>query len=796
MNDHEFPDSPSEALRHASWISPSETHPAELHPTKAGTRPAYWLRSSFAWSPAQGTATVTATAHGIYELFINGTRVGDEELTPGFTSYRKRLQVQEWDITDLLVEGMNAISALLSDGWFRGRHGFERRADGFGTETAFLASVCSPAGVLAASDETWESSESHITRADLMDGQTVDFRRFRSQSDTTTADGWLPVVARHGGLYDNRDRLVRPVAPPVRRTEELSPVSIAAPAPGVTVVDFGQNINGWVRLGGLGPEGTRTTLRHGEVLDDSGLLSTTNIQAFDFASKAPLPAGQIDEVISAGRPSDVFEPRHTTHGFRYVQIEGRAGPIPPEDITAVVVHTDLKRSGTFECSDPRLNSLHDAILWSFRGNACDVPTDCPQRERSGFTGDWQVFVDTAALMFDVSGFSTKWLRDLVADQWPDGRVPTVVPNPAGDGPSGNVFEDLATGSAGWGDAAVFVPWSLWRAYGDREILAEAFPSMCAWVDYAASSAADGRHLDRSAERPIPLPHEQYLWDTGFHFGEWLEPDTPPNPDPSRDHGIVATAFLYRSATLLARTATVLGDSRAETRYATLAGHVLAAWQAEYLDSKGRLSEESQGHYVRALAFGLVPPALQPLTAARLVELIRQNHNRLGTGFLATGLLLPTLADHGYPDVAYELLLTGGTPSWLGMLDAGATTMWEWWDGITSGGARGSLNHYSKGAVGSFLYTHVAGIRLPENPDVTGTAYRTVTIAPQPGGGITSACAAVETLHGRISIAWQIERGKFTLQVGIPRGVAATIELPDGTRHTASAGTHHFISATG
>ena len=777
---------PRDALREAVWISPVETEAAA-----PGMRPAYWLRSNFTWTTQDGKATIHATAHGLYELFVNGSRVGDEELTPGFTSYRKRLQVQSWDITDLLVSGENTIWVLLSDGWFRGRHGFERRADGFGRDTAFLAGVSTPARMLAVTNDAWRSSESHITRADLMDGQTVDFRLYHARNESTTPDGWVPAVTRQGGLYDNRERLVGPDAPPVRRVEDLSPAGVSVPMPGVTVVDFGQNINGWVRLSELGPEGTLTTLRHGEVLDEAGLVSTENLRAFDFASKTPLPAGQVDEVISAGRPGDAFEPRHTTHGFRYVQLERRGSPVLPEDVTAVVVHTGLQRTGTFECSDSRLNALHDAILWSFRGNACDVPTDCPQRERSGFTGDWQVFVDTAALMFDVSGFSEKWLQDLTADQWPDGRVPTVVPNPAGDGPSGNFFEDLATGSAGWGDAAVLVPWSLWRAYGNKDALARALPSMRRWVDYAASAAASARHPDREAVQPTPQPHEKFLWDTGFHFGEWLEPDSPPNPDPSRDHGIVATAFLFRSATLLARTANVLGEQETATAYQSLAASVRAAWQAEYLDTAGRLSEESQGHYVRALAFGLVPPELEDLTAARLAELIRLNHDRLGTGFLSTGLLLPTLADHGYLELAYELLLASGTPSWLGMLESGATTMWEWWDGVTSSGARGSLNHYSKGAAGSFLSPHLAGIHIPEKPDEAGTAYRTVTIAPQPGGGITSASAAVVTPHGRISSDWTSSHGVFSLHVQIPHAVRACVRLPDGSVHAVTGGSHRF-----
>lgn len=796
-----------DALRDAVWISAVETGSAE-----PGRRPAYWLRGSFtrphetqdADSSANGRTVVHATAHGVYELFVNGTRVGEDELTPGFTSYRKRLQVQQWDITDLLVHGENVVAALLSDGWFRGRHGFERRADGFGTETAFLATVTNAAGTqtFLATGESWLGRESHITRADLMDGQTTDFRRLDSAwlrarqagQTSTTADGWVPVVRPAGPLYEDRSRLVLPVSPPARRIDEILPVRMTTPAPGITVADFGQNINGWIRLGGLGPEGTRTVLRHGEVLDTAGLVSTENIRAFNFASKTQLPAGQVDEVVSAGRPEDVFEPRHTTHGFRYVQIEKRSGTVAAEDITAVVVHSPLDRTGWFECSDPRLNALLDAISWSFRGNACDVPTDCPQRERSGFTGDWQVFVDTAALMFNVAAFSDKWLRDLAADQWPDGRVPTVVPNPAGDGPSGNAFEDLAAGSAGWGDAAVLVPWSLWRAYGDKQALARAFPAMHGWVDYAAAAAAGARHPERSGRRTAPLAHEQFLWDTGFHFGEWLEPDSPPNPDPSRDHGIVATAYLFRSASVLARAAKVLGNEAAAAKYGGLAEHVLAAWRTEYLDENGILGEESQGHYVRALAFGLVPEALAPRTAARLVQLIRANRNRLGTGFLATGMLLPVLADHGYPDVAYELLLSTGTPSWLGMLDAGATTMWEWWDGVTEQGARGSLNHYSKGAVGSFLFTHLAGIRLPEHPAQEETAYRRLTIAPQPGGGITAASAALVTPRGRISAAWTLEHGQFTLEVDLPCGVEAAVELPDGSTRLVAGGSHQFSAS--
>ena len=363
-----------------------------------------------------------------------------------------------------------------------------------------------------------------------------------------------------GALYDDRSRLVDATAPPVRRVETLAPASVTRPRPGTAVIDVGQEINGWMRLADLGPRGTHLTLTHGEVLDDDGLVSTENLRAFVFATGERLPAGQVDEVISAGRDGDVFEPRHTTHGFRYVQVDGVPDDWDAAGARAIVVHTDLRPVGAFACSDERLNRLHEVVRWSFRGNACDIPTDCPQRERSGFTGDWQVFVATAALLYDVQGFSEKWLADLVADQWADGRVPTVVPNPAGDGPSGVVFEDLSAGSAGWGDAAVLVPWEHWRLYGDLAVLRRHLPSMLAWVGYAAGAAASARHPDRVAARPVPAPHEEFLWDTGFHFGEWLEPGVPRSPIRRVDHGIVATAFLHRSARLTSAAAELVGDA--------------------------------------------------------------------------------------------------------------------------------------------------------------------------------------------------------------------------------------------
>ncbi|MGY3317692.1 family 78 glycoside hydrolase catalytic domain [Arthrobacter sp. TE12232] len=778
----------TELLDGATWIRPCE--PVDPGP---GSRPAYVVRLDVELPADVAAANLAATAHGIIEVFLNGRRVGDEELVPGFTAYRKRLQVFEWDVAGYLHGGTNRVEVLLSDGWFRGRHGFERRADGFGIETALLLGLKGSSGSGEAfhvvSDGTWSSAPSHIIRADLMDGQSVDFRRL--DGDGGVDGPWSAVSIGTGALYDDGSRLIPTSAEPVRRIDTFPPVGVSSPRPGTAVVDFGQNLNGWVRLTSLGPRDTHLVLTHGEVLAGSGLVSTENLRSFIFATGDLLPAGQIDEVISSGRPGETFEPRHTTHGFRYVQIDGLPGALDPEDIRAVVVHTDLLPTGSFSCSDAALNALHTAGVWSFRGNACEIPTDCPQRERSGFTGDWQVFVGTAAFLYDVQAFSDKWLADLAADQWADGRVPTITPNPAGGKPSGVFFEDLSAGSAGWGDAAVVVPWELWRAYGDEGILRRQLPSMQAWVDYAARSAAANRHPARADRRPVPAAWETFLWNSGFHFGEWLEPGVPPAPNPATDHSIVATAFLHRSAALLAASAKVLGEKELEAKYSTVAAGAREAWQCEFLTGHGRLSIEAQAHYARGLAFGLFPAGDREAAAGRLAELIEQTSGRLGTGFLSTGQLLPALADHGKAEEAYAVLLSRGTPSWLGMLENGATTVWEWWDGVAQGEVRGSLNHYSKAAVLSFLYTHVAGIRLSEHPTADDAAYRHVTIAPVPGGGLDWAQASLHTPQGLLSSAWRIVDGDFVLDVSLPPGTRARVELPNGTVLAAEGGQRTF-----
>ncbi|UQX87412.1 glycoside hydrolase family 78 protein [Jatrophihabitans telluris] len=780
----------------ASWIGVAEPErPAQ------GSRPAYWLRS-IVDLPADATVRLHVTSLGLHEVFLNGERVGDEELAPGYTQYLRRVQRRSHDISGLVHPGRNVVAVLLADGWFRGQVGMPRLADQFGTELALRLQVEAALDtgwtVLAGTDPSWQTSVSHVSAADLIGGQREDRRAvdpavhdpaFEPAGGTGSARSrsggrWQPAVAR-----DVDVAIVAGVAAPIRRIEQVRPISVS-PVEGTdaVIVDLGQNINGWVRLGDLGVAGSRIELRHGESLDKDGDLTTSHLDVNVPIFPEPLPLGQIDEVVSAGVDGDWFEPRLTTHGFRYVRIAGHSGRLTEADITGVVVHSDLRRTGWFECSDERLNRLHEAAVWSLRGNMCGIPTDCPQRERAGWTGDWQVFAPTAAYLYDVLGFTRSWLRDVALDQRADGCVANMSPCPPGEGfasPVGGV-----NGSAGWGDVVVSAPWDLHEAYGDLALLRETFSIASAWVEFAARTAAQGRHPSRTARRPEAAPHETYLWDTGFHWGEWLEPGfqlTDFGAFAAADKAEVATAYLHRSAATLARTGALLGaDAATLARYSELAEGTRAAWQAEFVGVDGRLAAQTQAAHVRALAFGLVPQDLRATIADRLVELIAEAGGHLRTGFLSTGLLLPTLADNGHLDAAYELLLQDSEPSWLTMIDRGGTTVWEHWNGIDADGvAHDSLNHYSKGAVVSFLHRQVAGLQ-PTEP-----GYRSFRVQPRPGGGINWARTTHECPYGPIDVSWYQDGPIFRLDVAVPGGTSAEVVLPDGRRHAVGPGTHRW-----
>jgi len=759
-------------LEPADWVA-RFIEPYESVRADPGQRPAYVLRHEFELGDVHPDARLYASAHGIYETFLNGRRVGDFELTPGTTSYSNNLDVQTYAVGNLLVDGTNVWDVVLSDGWYRGRNGFAQVADCYGDTVAFLGQLHVGERVIATGDG-WRSATGPIVAADLMTGQREDHRIAPTQ--------WHPVTVVEHDLT----RLTSSPAPPTRRVETIRPVAVTRPRADVQVVDLGQNINGWVRLDDLGPDGTTITLTHGEALDRDGDVTLDNIASFDFFTMQPVTTYQVDRVTSAGRTGDAFEPRHTMHGFQYVRVEGHPHRLTADDVTGVVVHTDFRRTGWFRCSDDRVNRFHEITEWSFRDNACEIPTDCPQRERAGWTGDWQVFFPTGAFLYDVAGFSRKWLRELAAEQLDDGCILNFAPDPYRriGLDAGGVWRDML-GSSGWGDAVVMVPWAMWRTYGDREVLADLWPAMVRWVDYAAEIARTQRHPTRAAARPTALPHEEYLWDGGYHWGEWLEPGVEEHSQRDDDHGAIGTAFLHHSTALAARIGRMLGYDADVERFDELSARALDAWRAEFIADDGSLTPDTQANHVRALAFGLVPTELREQTADRLVELIRKADTHLGTGFLATPYLLPVVADTGHLDVAYELLLQDTPPSWLAMVDRGATTVWERWEGIDDDGApHASLNHYSKGAVISFLHTYTAGIQLMDDHP----AYRRFRVAPRPGGGLSWAEAAHDSPYGRIESSWRIVDDRFHLTVSVPPGTVAEVVLPDGSTTEQGPGT--------
>lgn len=764
----------------ARWISPEEE---DVVPTD---RAAHVLRRDLVVDSPVRSARLYATALGLYEAFVDGTRVGDHELTPGSSNYDKTLYAQAYDVTDLVHEGENCLEIVLSDGWYRGRNGGMQRQNCWGSTTAVLAQLEIELEdgdlILVVTDARWQTATSAIVRADLMTGQSTRFDTparlvggVRVEAATGPVPTWSP-------------------APPVHRIEELAPVTATEITAGVTVLDFGQNLSGWVRLTDLGPAGSETEIEFAEHLGSTGDIDTAHLDIHTPDGRH-LPYRQIDRV-TAGPLGDVFEPRHTVHGFRYARLTHPGRLLASDAVTAVVVHTDLDPTGEFACSDTELNALHDAVRWSFRGNAVDVPTDCPTRERSGWTGDYQVFSATANVLYDVAGFTTKWLQAVRDDQYDDGSLAMFSPDSERMKHSDDSGR-MGGGSAGWGDAAVIVPWSSYLQSGETAILAESWSSMEAWVTFALAAAAEQRHPLRVARSAEPLEHEQFIWDGTFHFGEWLEPTSGTEPtDPaaayaaflSADNGEIATAYLHHSTLLISDAARALGRHQDADRYADLAHKVRAAWQHEFLSPAGRTATDTQASYVRALAFDLVPKSLREAAATRLVALITEAGMHLSTGFLSTGMLLPALADTGRVTTAYDLLLQHGSPSWLGMLDRGATTMWEEWEGVdTHGNAKASLNHYSKGAAVSFLYSHVAGLR--QAADSRG--WDSYEIRPVLGGGLTWAWAALDTPNGLIRTAWHTDDATFHLDAVVPAGAEATATLPDGTTARLIPGEHHL-----
>jgi len=740
----------------ANFISPAWKEDIS-HPN-----PAPYLRREFEIRPKVKAARLYITSLGLYEAQINGSIVGDQVLAPGWTVYDRRLRYQTFDVTGMLHEGSNAIGAILADGWYRGRIGFGGgRRNIWGEHLALLAQLeimyedGSREHILT--DETWRAATGPVLLSGIYEGETYDARleQFGWSSSGFDDGGWKTVRKLEWDL----NCLVAPVGPPVRRIELVTPVSITQSPSGRTLLDFGQNLVGRLRLSVQGSAGQTITLRHAEVLE-KGELCTRLLRIAEATDHYTLRGGVVE----------TWEPRFTFHGFRYAEVDGWPGELRPADICAVVIHSDMERTGWFECSDLLLNRLHANTLWSMRGNFVDIPTDCPQRdERLGWTGDLQVFSPTASFLYDVSGFLQSWLADLAAEQAKAGGiVPPVIPNTLGE----------AFGAAAWADAATVVPWVMYDRFGDPGILAAQFKSMRAWVDYVASVAG-----------------EKYLWERGFQFGDWLDPTAPPDkPWQARtDKTIVASAYFAYSAELVGKAAEVLGRDDGKTRYLTLAANARAAFAREYITPAGRMMSDTETAYALALAFDLLPtPEQRQCAGERLAELVRDGGYHIRTGFVGTPLICDALCRNGHHLAAYRLLMQRECPSWLYPVTMGATTIWERWDsmlpdGSINPGEMTSFNHYALGAVADWMQRTIGGL-TPAEP-----GYRRLEIRPRPGGGLTHVHASHLTPYGLVECAWKIEAGKIDMDVVIPPNATALVTLPgsDASPVEVGSGSWHW-----
>lgn len=686
------------------------------------------------------SAWLYATAYGVYVPSINGRRVDDTVLAPGWTSYEHRLRYHVYDVTDLIVPGENVVEALLGNGWYRGRLGYTNDRALYGHRLALLAQLevttADGAVHILATDGTWRACESKVVADDLYDGQTTDLRLCDAPYSGVEV------------IEADLSSLIAPDGPPIRPTGVLPAQKVWTSPSGKTLVDFGQNAVGWVRLRVHGlPAGTEVVIRHAEVIED-GELCTRPLRS----------ARATDTWILDGR-DEVLEPSLTLHGFRYAEVTGVPG-LRVEDLELVVVGSDLRRTGWFESSHELLDRLHENVVWSTRGNFVDLPTDCPQRdERLGWTGDIQVFGPTATFLYDTAGLLTSWLADLAAEQLPDGAVPHIVPdinrNPLAHTPA-----------AAWGDAATIVPWTLYRRTGDLGLLDRQLPSMRAWVDKLTELAGPDR-----------------LWRGGFQYGDWLDPTAPPE-DASRakaDPDVVATAHFARSCRIVAEAARLLGRPDEAEKYRVLAEEVRAAFARAFVTPAGRVLSDAQTVYALAIEWDLLPLEAQRQQAGRrLADLVRTSGYSIVTGFVGTPLVCDALTSTGHVDVAYRLLLQTRCPSWLYPVTMGATTIWERWDSMLPDGSINpdgmtSFNHYALGAVADWLHRTVAGLA----PAVPG--YRKLLVRPRPSASLTWAAARHLTPYGEASVSWRRADGLLHLEVRVPVGASAEVHVPGTDR---------------
>lgn len=715
------------------------------------------LRSSLVITKKIRRATAHISARGLYQAYIGGAKIGDDLLTPGWTSYNHRIQYQSYDVTRMLRKGSNTITATVAPGWYGSgmNWGKVRKRFRYGKDIALILQIDIEYsdGTVATfcSDADWELSPSQVSFAGIYDGQTTDL---------TIQPSWSEVQYT---LPASASTMVPSISEPVRRMAPLKPVSYIVTPAGEKVIDFGQNISGWEKIRIKGNRGDTLRVRHAEILGPDGNFFTTNLRTAKATSTYVMSGGM-----------DEFEPVFTFYGFRYIKLEGLSSDPILADYEAVPICSNFENIGSFECSNPVINQLQSNIWWSFHDNFVDVPTDCPQRdERLGWTGDAQVFFRTATFLGNVDKFFRKWLADLSLDQRPDGGVPRVIPDTFPKSKS-------RVGATGWADCATLIPWQHYMAYGDPSILADQYSSMRAWVDCCIREAEPrGWLMNDRLER---------------HFGDWLSyslANDPAGLSAVTSTAMVAQAFFAASTRIMAQSAAILGKTDDAVYYNKVDSLARAAFLREYVTPGGMVMSDTQTAYVLALHFDLLPENMRAQAADRLVNNIHRYKDHITTGFLGTPYICEVLTDTGHSDIAYKLLLQEDCPGWLYQVLHGATTIWERWDSIRPDGSiiegMNSFNHYSFGSIGDWLYRSALGIRE------TSPGYKTFEIHPHPGGGITFMKGSTCSPYGRISVEWTAtSSGDLTgLKVEIPKGSSALVHLPDGTFRTLSSGRYVF-----
>ena len=764
-------------LGEAPWDKIEEESPAVPPP---------YLRKSFSLDKPIKRARIYASALGLYKLYVNGSRISTDLLTPGWTDYRKRVQYQTYDVTKALKPGDNALGLAVGDGWYAGYVGFGHRNHHYGLKPYALAQLevqyADGTTQTVVSDGSWKTATGPLQMSDMLMGETYDARQELSgwaspgfnDAAWKAADAQERLLSEDAGTLRYLDvaagkqpatrlssgPLVAQYGPTVQAMLELRPKKITEKPGGAFVFDMGQNMVGWARLKVKGAAGTTVTLRFAEMLNPDGTVYTTNLRS----------ARATDTYTLKGGGTEVYEPNFTFHGFRYVEVTGYPGKPGMEAITGIVIRTAAPQTGTFECSNPMVNQLQHNILWGQMGNYLEVPTDCPQRdERLGWMGDAQIFVRTGCFNMDIAGFMTKWTQDVVDAQSTEGGFSDVAPR----------LVDPSDGAPAWGDAGIIVPWTIYQCYGDTRLIERRYNAMAAWIEY------------------IHNPNPDLIWRNraNNNFGDWLSigADTP------RD--VLATAYFAYDASLMAKMAHAIGKEEDARKYSALFEGIKEAFNRAFVAPDGRIKGNTQTCYVLALRFGLLPESLRAKAAGYLVEDIEKRDWHLSTGFVGVGYLTPTLTQTGHLDVAYRLLNNDTFPSWGYSIKQGATTIWERWDGWTQekgfqDPGMNSFNHYSLGSVGEWMYKSVAGIDL--DPDQPG--YKHILLHPRPGGGLTYAKASYNSLYGKIVSEWHLEEGGLWYHIEVPANTTATVFVPakdaakvkEGLRKTDTSAGVHFL----